>query len=446
MAFLLYNLVLLLSLHIHLGLGDVIYISSSQNDCKIRYKICLTLNQLANNTVAVNNATLRLIFLPGNHTLKYDFEFFDLISFSMQGDTSLVQAESTNRMKILCQRKAKFEFVNIEYLKVEGLHFIGCGNNKFHSVKLVVIHNSTFQGHNDSGTALIISAATASINVAITKSYFTSNIVGTCMNYMLVKPMTVLAGGAIFVLCQLVSCNINIVESTFRDNSAEVGGAIALTGTNNSIVIVQSTFVGNWVVEFNESVRNSRCPSNNKTSESYHGLHSYLQHSTAKSRHTVTLTDFDHNMRYTMGGAIFIYRNSVTICSSVFTNNTSLDGVGGVFTVQGAILEIHSSVFCDNHALKAYGGIMMVSSSPHVMMENCTVHNSRSQAGGVMTVVQSYIIIKSCEFNNNSVKSNGGVIASVINTHLKIISSKFTNNKAESGGALYAVNMKCDHL
>ena len=190
---LLYNLILLVSLHIHLGLCDVIYISPSPDDCKVQYKVCLTLKQLASDTVSIKDNTT-LVFLPGNHTLMYDFTISDPIKLSMQVDSSLVQTKPTKGTKILCQRKAKFEFVNMKYLRVDGLHFIGCGNNGFYSIKQVLVHNSTFQGHNDSRTALEIIASNATSNVTITKSYFISNVVGRCSRIRINEYM--LRGGA----------------------------------------------------------------------------------------------------------------------------------------------------------------------------------------------------------------------------------------------------------
>ena len=113
--FLLYNLVLLLSA-IHFGLSDDIYISPSQHDCKVKYKVCLTLNHLANNAVSINDNTT-LIFLPGNHTLKYNLSISDFVNLSMQVDSSLIQGESTDGSKNSMPKESKFQICEHLVLK-----------------------------------------------------------------------------------------------------------------------------------------------------------------------------------------------------------------------------------------------------------------------------------------------------------------------------------------
>ena len=207
-------------------------------------------------------------------------------------------------------------------------------------------------------------------------------------------------------------------------------------------MIVQSTFVSNCVAVSNESVKDSHSPSSSTTPESYHGLHSYLEHSTANIRHTVTLTHSDHDAGFIHGGVIAMLESLLTIHSSVFTNNMNRDHDGGEFSISNKV--ILDSVFYDNHALGS-GGVMSVFALSHVTMENCTVHNSRSKQGGAIAVSRSVIItIKSSEFSNNSaVAIAGGVIMADLNSHLTLVSSKFTDNKAAvSGGALYALNTR----
>ena len=88
--------------------------------------------------------------------------------------------------------------------------FIGCGNNRFLSVKIIMINNSTFQGQNDSGTALSITET----NLIITNTFFISNRVGNSLD--IVDRNTSLytfvhVGGAIFV----AKSNLTIVKCVF---------------------------------------------------------------------------------------------------------------------------------------------------------------------------------------------------------------------------------------
>ena len=85
--------------------------------------------------------------------------------------------EDTQYVFIVCKDHAHLIFDLADDLWISGLKFIGCGSNRFTSVKNFMIDNSTFQGQNGSGTALDI----ADTNLTIVNRSFVSNRLGTCV-------------------------------------------------------------------------------------------------------------------------------------------------------------------------------------------------------------------------------------------------------------------------
>jgi predicted outer membrane repeat protein len=133
--------------------------------------------------------------------------------------------------------------------------------------------------------------------------------------------ISVHVGGAIFV----DKSNVSIIECTFFNNSAEVGGAIYSTSYefNNNISISNSTFI-----------------SNQANTDSRRFVHFCDQPSVA--------------------GTIAVFQSKLNITNCTFTNNTSETGEGGVLAIQQqSTLSICKSKFYGNNA-KNYGGVFMI--------------------------------------------------------------------------------------
>ena len=99
---------------------------------------------------------------------------------------------------------------------INGLRFIGCGSNKFSSIKRFTIENSTSQGQDDSGTAIDITDT----NLTVINSSFLSNKVGTCNK--IDTNISVGIGGAILAN----NSKVIIRKCKFLKNNAEMGGAM----------------------------------------------------------------------------------------------------------------------------------------------------------------------------------------------------------------------------
>ena len=122
---------------------------------------CLTLNQFAktdsSSWMSPNtwHCTI-LIFVAGNHILIIDF----LISDNIINFPCLVPVPPLKVLMSLSTATHKhiLSLIIQNEVWINGLKFIGCGSNKFSSIKRFTIENSTFQGQpeNDSGTAIDI--------------------------------------------------------------------------------------------------------------------------------------------------------------------------------------------------------------------------------------------------------------------------------------------------
>jgi hypothetical protein len=110
--------------------------------------------------------------------------------------------------------QASFNLENVTKLWIKRINFIGCGNNSFSSIQNFTINNSTFQGQNNSGTALNITETI----LVITNSFFVYNRVGNSLDVVdrnTSSHTIVHVGGAIFV----AKSNITIVGCIFFNNS-----------------------------------------------------------------------------------------------------------------------------------------------------------------------------------------------------------------------------------
>ena len=197
---------------------------------------CLTLSQFAQNSSRWLSLNTTLIFLAGNHTLDTVLFISNISNFSMLTTST---SEGTQYVFIVCKDHAHLIFDLADDLWINGLKFIGCGSNRFTSVKNFMIDNSTFQGQNGSGTALDI----ADTNLTIVNSSFVSNRVGTCVEIFDVaikSNVSIRIGGAIVVS----TSNINIIKCNFLENSAKMGGAMYIDDFSD-VSIVNSTFLNN---------------------------------------------------------------------------------------------------------------------------------------------------------------------------------------------------------
>ena len=383
---------------------EVIYIKpsstpSSSTPCPA--KPCLTLSQFSQNSTSWLSLNTTLIFLAGNHTLNTKLSISNLSKLFI-----LTKSTSGGTHIISCKPRVSFNFENITEVWIEGLKFIGCGSNTFSLIKNFTIDNSTFQGKNNSGTALDI----IETSLTIVNSSFVSNRVGRCLiifDSNTTSNRSVHAGGAIFV----TKSNLSVIKCTFVNNSAEVGGAIYSTSYElNNITISNSIFFSNQAaISSNHNIQVCNYPSILATSGS-------------------------------IGGVIAIFTTTLITKNSTFTNNTSEAGEGGVLSIQQrSVTHIHSSEFCGNSA-KSYGGALFIVESHNNTINSSKFLNNSATKGGVVYSIQgSMITTAESIFGWNSAKLSGGVMSMDQETRLQDNRSLFIHNRATTDGVLYHV-------
>ena len=152
-------------------------------------------------------------------------------------------------MFIECSSQSgRFNVSETTFVKIKGLHFIGCGGNKISQVEQFIVEDTIFQGVEDSGTALVLNKVT---DASIARCLFLSNTYGSIskrlgrthyaegqeiLNYLYLKRNPSLAvGGALYT----AFCSLSVVSSKFTD-TAETGGA--LFAYNSTLHVVGSTY------------------------------------------------------------------------------------------------------------------------------------------------------------------------------------------------------------
>ena len=308
---------------------------------------------------------------------------------------------------INCQHQASFNVENVKEVQINGLRLVGCGNNTFLSVQNFIIANSTFQGLNDSGTALYVFETA----LKIVNSSFISNRLGTCVDIIglsraSMSNVSVHVGGVIFV----DRSNITIMNSIFVNNSAEVGGVIYSTSYKykNNISISNSIFVGNQAINISPHIQHCDWPSN-------------------------------HNKTKTVGGVLAAFQSRVIITNCTFINNTSEGGGAGVLSIQQkSDINVSRSEFHSNSA-EGYAGVLLLREA-NVTINTSIFLKNRANQGGVMHAIQlSVILLRWNTFSNNSANFSGGVLSIDQTCQVDDYHGLFIYNRATTGGVMYAI-------
>ena len=288
-------------------------------------------------------------------------------------------------------------------MRINGLKFIGCGRNEFTSVSNSTIENSTFQGHNNSKTALDIEDT----NLTIMNSSFLFNRVGTCLDIFdasIESNVSVRIAGEILV----TNSNVNIIKCNFLENSAEIGGAVYVHNLSN-VSINNSTFINNQVTFSSAHIQD--CEIKNGIEE-------------------IVCT----------GGAIIMFKSWLNVDGCTFTNNTSKCGDGGALSIQQeSIAKVRKSEFHSNKA-NGSGGALSVDILSNVTIESSEFIMNSANKGGVMYIaIAGRIIGRECVYKSNMAKMFGDVMAMDQSSLFRDHHGQFFNNRATSGGVLYAI-------
>ena len=324
---------------------------------------CLTLSQFASDTSSYLQSNTTLIFQPGNHSLGSKLRVGGILSLQFLKSILPLSAN------IICENSS-FDLYNITFIHISRLQFIGCSGNRGESIGQLSIKDTNFLGQEKSKTALELVRTSA----VIEKCSFTSNMIGNLKTICLQrsKCQTVRAGGAV----ALTQSNIILIGNTFKQNSAEVGGAI-FSERNTKITIINSIFERN--------------------------------HATSQSNDTDCY-----------GGALYCQSGcTVTIRNSNFNNNTAI-----------------RDQELDTKIVYAGGAIAIVKGVTVDVSESKISNNTAAGDGGAIYVWESTVNINKSEFNNNMAGRYGGALHAErlsVTSVMSITESEFINNKANDG-------------
>ena len=129
-------------------IGEVYYITVNSNDLCTVQPHCLTLSQFAaNSSRYLHSDNTTLIFLSGTHHLSnVNLTLSNMKNFTMKSENSAALIKCTN--------DSSMHFSQSQSIYITDLKFIGCGGNQITQVKEFLVTDTTFEGQENSGTAL----------------------------------------------------------------------------------------------------------------------------------------------------------------------------------------------------------------------------------------------------------------------------------------------------
>ena len=379
------------------------YISPSSSD-PCPEEVCLTLSQFAENAINFfdsNTTTCTLQLLPGNHTLDTNLAVTNLESFKMLSNLTTAEPMLSSRVsldtKITCSRLSMINLNTISQLYIGGIEFVRCGGIKIGSVNNFTLFNSYFDGQRVGRTALQLTETI----ISIIATYFVSN-----SNHLgIVSPGSDIFrgfssrlqkyGGAIFA----ESSAIMLLNSTFKENSGERGGAIYCDRGSN-VTVINSTFVAN--------------------------------HAVCKSGRPSTFTQVFN------GGAIAAYHSRINSSYTHFNGNWACKD-GGALSARYSMMSSTGDRFCNNSAGSNGGAISAYKSTTHSNGSHFE-NNRADRKGGVISMDRSTLYGTRNYFYNNSGRSRGGVILASGST-IDSSDSHFSSNRALHGGVIFIEDM-----
>jgi predicted outer membrane repeat protein len=140
------------------------------------------------------------------------------------------------------------------------------------------------------------------------------------------------------------------------------------------------------------------------------------------------------------GGALYSYHGTVNIQNSVFSGNTGAGGGALYSNYGGGPVNIQNSTFSGNTARRAGGALY--ATAPNVTIQGSTFSgNTAGRAGGAL-YVRDGLVIQNSTFSGNSAAGDGGAIFLYGGSTATISNSTLTGNSTATGegGAIILYN------
>ena len=423
---------------------------------------CRTLEEYAAQPLD-NVVDMTFLFLEGEHPLSRDFSLSNISS------VSLTYQEDSGEVNVSCSGGGKFVFENIDNVIFSNLTMLGCYGNQIVGANSFALDNVSIRGLPTSDIDMdpensvfdtldsCIEASSTHVlsihanSILITRTKFENNFVDfnttlVCVrSHNITMESTVFLNNAAASMLHVQESNFDLLNSHFLQNnvlttmySYESNSTILecdFTGTSGSkggvlsahksdVTVLQSNFSSNFATNFGGAF--------------------FISQSEFEIE-GCTFMNNSANSAYDTGAALDIHDSTVTITSSIFTQNLAKSGC--IYAIDSEI-HVYSSQFLSNTAI--YGGAFTIretqiyfnnyNHSCDVMVE---FFNNSAQYGGAMNIIDSSVATIRCAvFTNNSAgetnDSRGGAILARTNTKVSLIDTQFYGNTAGKGGMLFA--------
>lgn len=417
---------------------DVRFVKPSNMSTDCLHRLCLTLDQYAQQPETYFTTGSTFVFLAGNHSLQATVNITSTSDVTLKAETndSRVNIACTNRVSIFCDTVTNLTIQGLTFLlesngilqDSSALHFFNC--------RETLISSTMFLGSGNVTKKLVRGIYSLFSDLSIVSCRFEGN--------------TGDYGGAIYAS---EGSNINLTGNTFITNTAKyTGGAIHV---EKSSIITLKERLGNIFI--NNSGRISGGALNCKNSKFNMELHGSPPTDIPEAmvvmfNETAPIPGIQYfaNNKGEHGGAVYLF-DSLTFLegtSIVFRDNSALRG-GGMFmystgqSIAGrtvVITEVQHLYFTGNRATESGGAIYSLRSFLTLRtITNVSRYyfskNSAEVEGGAVYSEYGKTTLTGCSiFEENSVStssSSGGAISILGGSFILSGPARFQNNKAE---------------
>lgn len=239
--------------------------------------------------------------------------------------------------------------------------------------------------------------------------------------------------------------NFLLKNSIFRNNIAANAAGMYNDGRENtsSFVIDNCLFEGNSTAGFGGAISNwqcdhliKNCTFRNNTANNGGAINNDGRENT--SAFTVDSCLFENNTVLDFGGAaMYNFRSVVNVSNSEFTGNTSPNSAAAVYN--GRTVGTFKNCLFENGQAN-FGGAMSNYSSPtNITIEDCNFVNNRANTSGgaLINGFTAIVNIKNSNFEFNNARFGGACFNQNDTTALTVEGSRFaSNNGDDAGGAI----------
>ena len=246
-------------------------------------------------------------------------------------------------------------------------------------------------------------------------------------------------GGAIY---NTEYSKLKIADSYFKNNKADNGGSVAIYGTGYTrptAEISNCEFVGDNSSTYGASIfSRGKLLLENSTFDG--GVSKKGAGAVANAAGELTMRFCEaKNCSSKATGGVFRLTGVTHIEDCVFTNNTSVEGGGVLYSTTYATIFLERCKFYDNYSSKGGAAYTYGSSTSAsgVLINDCEFKNNKASGYGGALYTMSIMEMNNTVFDNcQSTESAGGAITNAAG-HIKMENCSFTNCKSvASGGAI----------